>query len=411
MKSYLKLALKVMRRRKFFTFISLFGISLTLVVLMVATAVMDNVFAPRAPESRFDRVLGVYRVDQKGPNSTMSTEPGYAFIERFVRTLSGVERVGAYSNMQSNPIYVGSNRIDVDVKRTDGDYWKILDFHFLEGRPFVSQEDGNGAHVAVITDTIRAKLFGAGSALGKKVDIDGSQFTVIGVVPHVSLTRLAAYSEIWTPIGTLPSSDYRHQMMGGFNAIVLAHSRADFPRIRREFAVKLRDFPLDHKEFTEVKTGLDTTFEAFARMLTWNRQGDRAPLIIRTIFISMALLFMVLPALNLITLNLSRILERASEIGVRKAFGAPRPSLVWQFVVENTVLTVIGGVIGFILSVAVLYAITKSELVPGTELDVNMRIFGYGMVIAVLFGLFSGVYPAWRMSRLDPVNALRGGGL
>ena len=411
MKSYFKLALKVMARRKFFTFISLFGISLTLVVLMVATAIMDNVFAPRAPESRFDRVLAVYRVSQTGPHSTMSSEPGYAFVQRFVKPLSNVEHVATFTNAQSLPMYVGTQRIDTDVKRTDADYWQILDFRFIEGRPFSAQEDDAGSRVAVITDRLREKLFGDAKAAGKTIDIDGNLFTVIGVVPHVSLTRLAAYSDMWVPIGTMPSSDYRRSLMGGFHGLVLAHSRADFPRIRKEFAIRLRDCPLDRKEFTDVTTGLDTTFEAFARMATWNRQGDRAPLIIITILVSAALLFMALPALNLITLNLSRILERASEIGVRKAFGAPRPALIWQFVVENVVLTLIGGVIGFVLSVFVLRAITASEVIPSAQFDMNFRIFAYGMVIAAIFGLFSGVYPAWRMARLNPVNALRGGSL
>ena len=409
MKNYFKLTLKVLRRRKFFTFISLFGISLTLVVLMVATAALDNFFAPRAPESRFGRVLVVYRLSERGPDATESSEPGFRFIEEYVRTLPGVEAVTAFSNGRDISIYKGADRIDVTLKRTDGDYWRVLDFHFLEGRPYTSQEDSSGAPVAVITAKMRDKLFGGASAAGKTFELDGKTFRVVGVVPPVSFTRIAAFADIWVPIGTLPSSDYRHRLMGGFNAIVLAHSRADFPRLRREFATKVLSFPIDRKVFTEVHVGLDTPFEAFARILTRNKQGDRASFIIETIFVLIAILFMALPALNLVTLNLSRILERASEIGVRKAFGAPRRSLVWQFVVENVVLTLIGGLIGFAISVVVMNAITRFDLIPNAQFDMNFRVFFYGMVIAVVFGLFSGVYPAWRMSRLDPVNALRGG--
>jgi putative ABC transport system permease protein len=123
----------------------------------------------------------------------------------------------------------------------------------------------------------------------------------------------------------------------------------------------------------------------------------------------LALLFMALPALNLITINLSRILERSSEIGVRKAFGAPRRSLVSQFVMENVVLTLIGGAIAFALSAVAIAVLNQTSYLPNVRLDLNLRIFAYGMLLAVVFGLFSGVYPAWRMSRLHPVNALRGG--
>ena len=199
-------------------------------------------------------------------------------------------------------------------------------------------------------------------------------------------------------------------MMGGFNGLVLAHSAADFPRLKSQFLTSLRaNFPLDRKIFTEIRTGLDTPFEATARDLTSNRSDDGSIYLFIAIIAGLAALFITLPVLNLVTLNLSRIMERAPEIGVRKAFGASRPALVWQFVIENIVLTLIGGVAGFILAVAVLRVVNQTGIVPGAVFDMNVRVFLYGMVIAVFFGVISGVYPAWRMSRLDPVLALRGG--
>ena len=407
----LKLALKVLARRKFFTFISLFGISLTLVVLMVATAILDNIFAPGGPESRFDRVLYVVKVVEKGPHATMMMEPGYGFIQKYLKTLPDIERAAAFANAAETAIYKNGRRIDTTVKRTDADYWSILNFRFVEGRPFTAQEDDAGALVAVITTSLRDKLFGGGPAIGKTFSVDGQTFRVIGVVPDVSITRVAAYADVWMPIGTIQSSDYRHELVEGFNGIVLAHSRSDFPRLKRQFQSSLATFPLDRKEFNEVRVGLDTLFEAVARQLTNDRPGDgsRAAFTIAVILVTIAILFMTLPALNLVTLNLSRILERAPEIGVRKAFGASRFALIRQFVTENLILTLIGGAIGFALTVAVLPLLTFASVVPNAHFAVNVRIFGWAVVAAVFFGLFSGVYPAWRMSRLDPVNALRGG--
>jgi putative ABC transport system permease protein len=298
------------------------------------------------------------------------------------------------------------------VKRTDADYWRILDFHFIAGRPFTEAEDASGTRVAVITKSIAAQMFGSAQALGRTFDLDGSTFRVIGVVDDPSVTRVAAYSKMWLPIGTIESSNYRHELIGEFCGLVLAHSRSDFPRIKSEFAARLKRLPVeDPRLFSEFRGGLDTTFEAAARVVTRNRAGNRAPMILGTVFIGIAVLFMALPALNLITLNLSRILERASEIGVRKAFGAARPALVGQFITENVVLTILGGLIGFVLSAVALRLITTSGVIPNAQFDVNLRIFAWGMVITVFFGLLSGVYPAWRMSRLDPVNALRGGSL
>jgi len=126
------------------------------------------------------------------------------------------------------------------------------------------------------------------------------------------------------------------------------------------------------------------------------------------VMISAALLFMLLPAVNLVNLNVSRILERSSEIGVRKSFGAPARSLVAQFLVENLVLTLVGAVVAIVLAQVALSGITASGIIPHAHLQLNYRVFLAGLALAVMFGLLSGVYPAWRMSRLGPVQALKG---
>src|SRR5262245_23919490 len=97
MASYLKLALKVLGRRKVFTFISLFGITMTLVVLVIATALLDDVFQPRGPEARFDRVLAISRVSMTGPHDSQTMNPGFALIRDYVYNLPDIEAAAAYS--------------------------------------------------------------------------------------------------------------------------------------------------------------------------------------------------------------------------------------------------------------------------------------------------------------------------
>jgi putative ABC transport system permease protein len=409
-KNYIKIALKVLGRRKFFTFISLFGISLTLVVLMVAAAIMDNVFAPRKPESRFDRVLGVHIVGIYGSRGGMTSEPGYKFADTYVRGLRDAEATSVFTTSAPMSMYHQGRKIETHLRRTDGSYWRILDFRFLEGGPYTEDDDRNANFVAVITDDMREKLFGGEKAAGRTFEIDGQRFRVVGVVPAVSILRQAGFSEIWVPIGTMKNGDYKTKMMGDFGAVVLARSRADFPKLRRELQQRLTHFVFDDpKNFNRVVAGLDTTFEAVARTIVGNNvERDRAS-ILRGVILLAGLLFILLPTMNLVSINLSRIMERASEIGVRKAFGASSRSLIAQFVVENVVLTVLGGLIGFALSLVALDAITRAELIPYSVFEVNVRIFLYGMLIAAVFGVLSGVYPAWRMSRMHPVDALRGG--
>jgi putative ABC transport system permease protein len=119
------------------------------------------------------------------------------------------------------------------------------------------------------------------------------------------------------------------------------------------------------------------------------------------------LLVMLLPTLNLVNINLTRIMERSSEIGVRKAFGASSRTLVYQFLVENLILTVLGGGIGVLLSLIALQVINSAHLIPNLVLSLNGTVLSIALLICLVFGLLSGVYPAWRMSRLNVVNALK----
>ncbi|MEO8380702.1 MAG: ABC transporter permease [Acidobacteriota bacterium] len=410
--NYIKLALKVLGRRKFFTFISLFGISLTLVVLMVWTAILDNLFAARKPESRFDRVLTVSTVGIYGPHGGMTSNPGYRFVDKYVRGLKDAEAVSVFSQQSPMVMYHEGRKIETHLRRTDGAYWQILDFKFLEGGPYTEADNRDANFVAVITDDMRTKLYGGAPAAGKTFEIDGRRFRVVGVVPSVTILRETAFSEIWAPTRTMKSDEYVRQWIGDFEAIVLARSRADFPKLRAEFDERLTHFVFDNpREYNRVVAGLDTSFEAFARKIVGNNVDRDRAMILRGILMLAALLFLTLPTMNLVSINLSRIMERASEIGVRKAFGASSRALIAQFVVENVVLTVIGGAIGFVLSVVTLIALTKADLIPYAVFDINLRIFLYGMLLAGLFGVLSGVYPAWRMSRMHPVNALRGGAM
>lgn len=409
--SRIKLAFRVLARRKVFTAISLVGISLTLAVLVLATALMDNTFFATTPESRLDRMLFVRRAGKYGPHDSETSNPGYGFLTRTIRNLPGAERVSFYDESGTAVIYDGARRIEAQLKHTDGEYWHILDFHFLEGGPFSAEDDAADRSVIIVSDALRHQLFGAATALGRSINVGGRPYRVIGVVPTPPVTREAAYAEMWAPIGTV-STEERGAFLGHYIGLVLARSHADIRPMQREFQARVARYPISSpKQYKVIRAGLDTSFESFARQMTRNRRGDAAPLLVELAVAAGALLFMALPALNLITLNLSRILERASEIGVRKAFGAPRAALVTQFVIENVVLTLVGGVIGFIVAVGLLHAVDGSGILPDTQLHLNVRVFAGGMLLAVLFGILSGAYPAWKMARLNVVNALRGGAL
>jgi putative ABC transport system permease protein len=414
LKNYLKVALKVLGRRKFFTFISLFGISVTLLVLLVATALLDYVFAERTPEVHADRMLGVYGLMMQGPESTEISRPGYAFLDRYVRPMAklpSVERISFVTEAYTVVSYLNGRKIESSMRRADGEFWRLLSFDFVEGEPFTVADDENGRRVAVINETTRERFFGAQPAVGKTIEADGQRFRVVGVVRDVPILRYSSSSDLWVPVTTAKTSGYKEEWMGNFNALILARNHAGLPQIKAEFQSALRaaekQLP-DPKNYKTLTAGADTLFEGAARLFLPGRLVVNPGARLRAALLALMLGFMLLPTINLVNINLSRILDRSSEIGVRRAFGASKRTLVGQFLIENLVLTLIGAAIGLALALGVLRAFNASGLIAHTQFQVNFRIFLYGLALALFFGLFSGVYPAWRMSKLHPVQALRG---
>jgi putative ABC transport system permease protein len=412
LKNYIKIALKVLLRRKFFTFISLFGISFTLVVLMIATAFFDHLFAPFPPENKSERSLSVFtiRLENIEKGNAQTGPPSYAFLDRYVRTLPEVEKVSISTRATTALSFNNGERIKSEFKRTDGEFWQIMDFDFLEGGPFTADDEKNANFVAVINAATRQKFFGKESALGKTIEVDGQSFRVVGVVANVPIFRQLPFADIWVPLSTSKGKFSTQELVGNCMGVILAKSRDDLDRIRADFKAKLAQVEFsDPKAVNTIYGAAETQFENVARELFANNRSNEsyAPQLLALIVLLM-ILFMLLPTINLVNINLSRIMERASEIGVRKAFGASSWKLVGQFIVENVLQTLVGGVIGFVLSYLVLQMLTQSGLIQYAVFHLNYRLFLYGLAIALFFGIFSGAYPAWKMSRLHPVEALRG---
>ncbi|KQQ96791.1 ABC transporter permease [Massilia sp. Leaf139] len=411
-RNYLVTAWKVFMRRKLFTAINLLCIVLTLVVLMVIASLLETAFRPSGVEGKSDRFLQVamVRMDSPSGDSRSRTAPGFKLIDKYLKPLPGVERVAAVTVPTSVSVYQGATVSELEMRRADADYWKVLDFRLLAGRFPTVEDDARGRMIAVLNASSARRLFPGTpqAAIGQRIDVAGQSFEVVGVVEDAM--HVNAFADIWAPISTYASSDYRNQLTGLFTALVLAERAEDLPRIQRQVAQIAKGVVHDDpKQWKTIYFWADSKLDLFARILT---ESDDVPnsgagKLLAGIAVAMVL-FMLLPALNLINLNTGRILERRSEIGVRKAFGATSGQLALQFVIENVLLCLAGGLIALLATAGVLAWLESANLIPYLQVDLNLAVFGWGMLIATVFGLVSGVLPAWKMSRLDPVHALKG---
>jgi putative ABC transport system permease protein len=414
--SYLKIAWKVLMRRKFFTFISLFGVSFTLMILLVVMAMFDHLVGPSTPAKRIDRMLfmNTIRHQMTGGHGWMNMPASIHFVDDYVRKMKTPEKVGITTTSSNATAFTKSKLLALDLSYTDGNFWQIMDFDFLGGRAFTNEEVKSAQPVCVLNEATARSYFGTPDAVGRTIEIDLKRYRVAGVVRNVSAGHIYAYADVWVPYTLSPQFYKDNRLNGEFLVVLLAPSAQAVPAVREEYQQMIKRVEIPNpKEVQAIFSYADPILESFTRALLNHKDQTLDDDNLEAFYLlvgGLALLFMLLPALNLVNLNVTRILERSGEIGVRKAFGAAGSDLVGQFLVENVVLALVGGLLGLGLAAGALALVNEAHAVAYAHFTLSWRVFGWGMVLTLIFGLMSGVYPAWKMSRLNPVAALRGGG-
>lgn len=414
LRNYLKITFAVLKRRKFFTFISLFGISFTLTVLIVAVSFLDHLFAPNYPEYQRDNLLYVSHSEQVDTinNGSNSSAVGYYFLKEFISKMKTPQKIAfATAPNTINAYSPNGTKLRLFFKYTDANFWEVNNFDFVEGKPYNQTNINQQEYVTVINENTRDEYFGKGvNAIGKNFEIDNVKYKVIGVVRGSPITRFYTSSDIYFPYNLTKDNLKSKELGGGYLIFLRGQNSEALKAIKAEFDAIVPKVPLPqgdkyfkpHKLYSEAEPYLN----GFARELFGS--ATKSGLAYFYMFIvGIAILFMSLPAINLININLNRIMERSSEIGIRKAFGASSKTLTYQFITENIILSLIGSVLSIFLSIGVIYYINHSGLIPYADLTINWVVFAWAILISVVFGLLSGVYPAWRMSKLQVVEALK----
>ena len=439
-KNYLKLAWKVLGRNKFFTGISLFGISFTLMILMLITAMTESQLGPNRPMTHKDRMVMLPRLTMKlvqpdtiwimdstevggkmvydstmqvvqNNASTSISGLGYHYIDTYLRD---VEPKSDYTVVSGFPnsfdIFLNNEKLTVDAIYADAGYWNVFDFSFIEGNPFNAGHVENATPVAVITDRTARRIFGSTTAaVGQSIELGNRKHEVVGVVARSVASHRVTAVDVFLPYTTVEGDALTsREYLGPFNVAYLAPTPQQVAELKADIVRRGASAPLPNPErYNTLEVEPVDYLEAYV-IGFFNRGGpEKSVMILQLVFGGLLLFFILLPTLNLINLNVSRIMEREAEIGVRKAFGAHSGNILYQFVFENVILTLIGGAIGLILAVALIFIINDSQVFPDTILQFNARVFLYSLFICLAFGVLSGVLPAWRMSRLHIANALK----
>ena len=394
LKNYLKIAFKVFLRRKFFTFISLFGISLTLVVLMVVASFFDHFFGPFPPEVKQDRTLFVFGIHLEYPPEqehmgTDSQDLSLYFVDHFIRPLDHVEKVSVREEFAHSVTHYNErgDKVDSWLKHTDAAFWDILEFEFLEGSPFLEREVEEADRVAVINEATRRELFGDERAVGRIVKVDKQRLRVVGVVDHYRYEGPLAHEELFLYRRLRWDRGASEQSLPTSFLIRLQ------PGTPRSFEKRMRKalLPVARSWNLEVETLESRRGRSLGERIKFLRLGGR-----------IAGFMLAMVGLGLVGVLWQNVTQRTREIGVRRASGATRGQVCAQFVGEVMVVATFAAVLGGMLIVQFAFF----DLFP----SVAPEVYTAGLLCAagILYLLVSvaALYPGWLATRVQPAAAL-----
>jgi ABC-type antimicrobial peptide transport system, permease component len=406
--------------------VSIIGTALAIFLIMVVVMLQEVKVAPFAPESNRERLLyadyaSIYNL-KDGPDWNSNGGMSVELAERLYKDLTTAEAVSIYVNdtQSSSASLPGQPSVTVDTRLCDADFFKVFDYTFISGAPFSRSDSESGIKKAVITDGLARKIFGRTDVVGEELMLFRVPYVVCGVVKNVSTVATKAYADAWIPYSTswMASSKW-NEHMGMMSVVILAKDGVEHSEVKEEcnnFFNKTND---------EIEAGgwrliqRDRPYDQETQVCgsSSNRTPDlNSERKERIILLSILL---IVPAINLSCMTHSRLSQRRSEVGVKRAFGATRGMILNEVLAENMVVTLVAGVIGFMLSIGFAYMFS-SELFtrsfvtlsnePTIELSmlVHASTFLWVLIFCFLLNVLSAGLPAWQASRVNVVNAIKG---
>ena len=428
-KVYLKQAMQMLRQNKFFSIIYITGTGLAITMVMILAILYYFRTGNIAPEINRDRMLVIQHgkiLNKTEGQGNGSSRLSYPTIKECFYSMQTPEAVTAILPIGEQTEFIqtpGSDEVyNGLVMGTDVAFWKIFQFRFLAGKPYTEEEFTSGIRKAVVSESLARRLFNTSDATGKTFLLNFEEYQVSGVEEDVPSIAQFCYAEMWIPFTNRPSqiqgSKWCDFILGHMQLYILAKKPGDFDAIRREAEENCRRYSANIPQYNFVLNEQpDTVLRA------WLRTDSFASPKFMKLFIqifSVIFLLLLVPSINLTGMTASRMKKRMEELGIRKAFGAQNRTLLLQILYENLLLTLLGGLIGLLISYGLIFMLKGwllgnydwdgSSLTASIDLSpgmlINPAIFGYTLIFCLILNLMSALVPAWRALRRPIVDAL-----
>ena len=425
--NYFKVAVRNIRKRKMYSFINAFGLSIGIAFCMLIWLfIQDELSFDQFHENKKD----IYRIESINYNYWA---PDLKEEERWER-MPWLQMGLRHAIVDECPEVVNAARFSggggtftykekVFAERftyTDKDFFKIFSFRMLKGNP---ETVFSGKHEVVLTPEIAQKYFGDADPMGEIINIDFSNreepFTVTGVVEAPPANSSLQF-KILLPQENRGNYEGQMTRWGNFNTPVFVQLRsdADTALFRRNLAgvcekyvgPKLAEWRKDGKVPDNIKL-MEYVFTQLPDMhlkkeVEWEKVSDKQ---YSYILGGIALLILLIASINYISLALTTSASRRTEVGIRKVVGAVRKQLFYQFGFESILLSMISLIAGIALAILFLpsfNSFTGKDILLG---NIDWLRFGLvGLALALLVGMLAGSYPSIFLARFKPVAVLKG---
>ena len=407
----------MMREERLFSGIYIVGTALAIAFTMVIAVVYYAKLADIAPEVNRSRTVYVKGMAKRAVNDTLRWEPtSYTAtqVKEWLYTLKSAEVVSATVNgsrYTSDRHYLKCDNhklVPVVTRMVDANFFKVYQFRFVYGRPFTQEEClnenyyiENAAVPAVISRDIAEQAFGKDvDPVGKTLNY-GFLIRIVGVIEPTSSIMEESFGQLFLAL------DQEAERV-----IVVLKEGCTVKDLEKELAEIARKRSVSDKEYDY---SIISTLLPHAQM-KMSEDGVALPWssIFKSLFPKVFVLLLV-PALNLSGLVAARMRRRVAEMGVRKAFGAKRRTLLTQVITENLVLTLCGGFVGLVITWLLLYvfrswlffavgntAFTLPEPTVDGEMLFSPLIFVIGLLVCIVLNLMAALIPAW-ISLRNPI--------